>query len=107
MSVVKARGRSGDVRAVLDINPEAKVSVSREVLTGVTIAPRVIETVVGRAEFDLTEGESAVVPTSHGSIGGVDQARVMRGGWTHPTTRYRLPRGLLPQPGRARIPTPA
>jgi hypothetical protein len=77
MSVVKGRGRSGDVRAVLDINPEAEVSVSREVLTGVTIAPRVIETAAGKAEFDLTEGESAVVLTSHGGIGGVDQARVI------------------------------
>jgi len=105
MSVVKARGRSGDVRAVLDINPEAKVSVSREVLTGVTIAPRVIETVVGKAEFDLTEGEGAVVPTSHGGIGGVDQARVMRGGWTRPTTSCCLSRGLVLQAGRVRMAT--
>src|SRR5215203_529242 len=88
MSVVKGRGRSGDVRAVLDINPEAEVSVSREVLTGVTIAPRVIETAAGKAEFDLTEGEGAVVLTSHGGIGGVDQARIMLG-WLDPAC-YRL-----------------
>src|SRR5829696_6813960 len=88
MSVVKMRGRSGDVRAVLDISPEAKVSGSREVLTGVTIAPRVIETAAGKAEFDLTEGEGAVVLTSHGGIGGVDQARIMLG-WLDPAC-YRL-----------------
>ena len=51
-----------------------------------TIAPRVIETVVGRAEFDLTEG--VVVLTSHGGIGGVDQARVMLG-WLDPA-HYQL-----------------
>jgi len=72
----------------LDISPEAKVSGSREVLTGVTIAPRVIETAAGKAEFDLTEGEGAVVLTSHGGIGGVDQARIMLG-WLDPAC-YRL-----------------
>jgi pimeloyl-ACP methyl ester carboxylesterase len=94
MSVVKARGRSGDVRAVLDINPEAKVSVSREVLTGVTIAPRVIETAAGKVEFDLTEGEGPVVLTSHGGFGGVDQARVMLG-WLDPA-HYQLLSVLRP-----------
>jgi hypothetical protein len=39
-------------------------------------------------EFDLTGGEGSVVLSSHGGIGGVDQARVMLG-WLDPT-HYRL-----------------
>jgi pimeloyl-ACP methyl ester carboxylesterase len=64
------------------------MSVAREILPGVRIAPRVIETAAGKVEFDLTEGEGPVVLASHGGIGGLDQARVMLG-WLDPT-QYRL-----------------
>lgn len=60
----------------------------REVLPGITIAPRVIETAVGPVEFDLTEGEGPVMMASHAGVGGVDQARVMLG-WLDPA-QYRL-----------------
>jgi len=72
----------------LDINTEAEMCAAREVLPGMTVAPRVIETAAGRVEFDLTEGEGQVVLASHGGIGGVDQARVMLG-WLDPA-HYRL-----------------
>jgi pimeloyl-ACP methyl ester carboxylesterase len=88
MSVVKAKRRSSNSRTVLGIDTEAGADAAEEILSGVKIAPRVIETAVGRVEFDLTGGEGPVVLSSHGGIGGVDQARVMLG-WLDPT-HYRL-----------------
>jgi len=88
MSVVKAKRRSSNSRTVLGIDTEAGADAAEEILSGVKIAPRVIETTVGRVEFDLTGGEGSVVLSSHGGIGGVDQARVMLG-WLDPT-HYRL-----------------
>ncbi len=35
---------------------EVEMSTAREVLPRVGIAPRVIETIIGKVEFDLTEG---------------------------------------------------
>jgi pimeloyl-ACP methyl ester carboxylesterase len=67
---------------------EAEMSAAREDLPGVRIAPRALETVAGKVEFDLTEGEGPVVLASHGGIGGVDQARLMLG-WLDPAD-YRL-----------------
>lgn len=60
----------------------------RETLPGVRIAPRVIDTAVGKVEFDLAGNDGPVVLASHGGIGGVDQARVMLG-WLDPR-QYRL-----------------
>lgn len=60
----------------------------REVLPGVRISPRVIETAAGPVEFDLTEGEGPVVLASHAGVGGVDQARMLLG-WLDPA-QYRL-----------------
>lgn len=70
------------------INTKAEAGIPKEVLPGVTIAPRVIETAAGKAEFDLTEGDGPVVLASHGGIGGVDQARLMMN-WLDPA-EYRL-----------------
>jgi pimeloyl-ACP methyl ester carboxylesterase len=53
------------------------LSTAREILPGVTIHPQMIDTALGKVEFDLTEGEGALVFASHGGIGGVDQARLM------------------------------
>ena len=61
---------------------------AREILPGVTIHPQVIETALGKVEFDLTDGEGPIVLASHGGIGGIDQARLMLN-WLHPT-EYRL-----------------
>ena len=52
---------------------------TKEILPGVTNRPQVIETVLGKVEFDLTEGGCPVVLASHGGIGGVDQARLLFG----------------------------
>ena len=46
------------------------MSAAKEVLPGVSITPRVIDTAAGPVEFDLTEGEGPVVLASHGGIGG-------------------------------------
>jgi pimeloyl-ACP methyl ester carboxylesterase len=64
------------------------MSAAKEVLPGVSITPRVIDTAPGAVEFDLTEGEGPVVLASHGGIGGVDQARLMLS-WLDPA-EYRL-----------------
>jgi pimeloyl-ACP methyl ester carboxylesterase len=64
------------------------MKMMREVLPGVVIHPRVIETSAGPVEFDLTAGDGPVVLASHGGIGGVDQARLLLG-WLDPD-RYRL-----------------
>lgn len=74
--------------AVMGIDTGADASAPGVVLSGVRIAPRVIDTAVGRMEFDLSEGKGPVVMSSHGGIGGVDQARVMLN-WLDPA-EYRL-----------------
>jgi len=74
--------------ALTQTDTESEMSVAREVLPGVRIAPWVIVTAAGKVEFDLTEGEGPVVLASHGGIGGLDQARVLLG-WLDPT-QYRL-----------------
>jgi len=64
------------------------LNTAREILPGMTIHPQIIETTLGKVEFDLTEGEGPVVLASHGGIGGVDQARLLFG-WLDPA-QYRL-----------------
>ncbi len=49
----------------------------KELLPGIFIEPRIIQTAAGLVEYDLTPGDSPVILSSHGGIGGVDQARVM------------------------------
>jgi len=61
---------------------------AREILPGVTITPRIIDTAVGTVEFDLTDGDGPVVIASHGGFGGVDQARLLLS-WLDPA-QYRL-----------------
>jgi len=65
-----------------------EMSKEREILPGVTIHPQIVDTALGKVEFDLTEGEGPVVLASHGGIGGVDQARLLLS-WLDPT-QYRL-----------------
>jgi len=61
---------------------------AKEILPGVTIHPRIIETAPGKVEFDLTGGDGPVVLACHGGIGGVDQARLLLS-WLDPA-EYRL-----------------
>jgi pimeloyl-ACP methyl ester carboxylesterase len=51
--------------------------VKRQVIPGVSIAPRMAETPHGKVEFDLTEGDGPVVLSVHGGIGGADQGRLI------------------------------
>jgi len=46
-----------------------------EVLKGVFISPRIIETRLGKVEIDITEGDGPVLMGSHGGLGGIDQCR--------------------------------
>jgi pimeloyl-ACP methyl ester carboxylesterase len=46
-----------------------------EVLRGVFVAPKIIETKCGKIEIDLTEGEGPVLMGLHGGLGGIDQCR--------------------------------
>src|SRR3970040_1811240 len=64
------------------------MSTERQLLPGVTIHPQIIDTALGKVEFDLTDGEGPVVLASHGGIGGVDQARLLLS-WLDPT-KYRF-----------------
>lgn len=64
------------------------MSTTREILPGVTIHSRIIETALGQVEFDLTEGEGPVVLASHGGFGGIDQARLLLS-WLD-SAEYRL-----------------
>ncbi len=64
------------------------MSTERQLLPSVTIHPQIIDTALGKVEFDLTDGEGPVVLASHGGIGGVDQARLLLS-WLDPT-QYRL-----------------
>ncbi|KMY68226.1 alpha/beta hydrolase [Desulfocarbo indianensis] len=50
---------------------------AKEVLPGISIEPKVVQTSLGQVEYDLTEGQGPVVLSCHGGIGGVDQARVL------------------------------
>ena len=50
---------------------------TKDLLPGVSIDPKIMETKLGVVEYDLTEGDGPVVLVSHGGIGGVDQARIM------------------------------
>jgi pimeloyl-ACP methyl ester carboxylesterase len=60
----------------------------KEVLTGITIEPKIARTSAGDIEFDLTQGDNPVVMSIHGGIGGLDQGRVMAA-WID-TGRYRI-----------------
>jgi pimeloyl-ACP methyl ester carboxylesterase len=53
------------------------MNANTEVLSGVYVKPRIIQTEKGKIEFDITETEGPVVLSVHGGIGGADQARVM------------------------------
>ncbi|MBU2548824.1 MAG: alpha/beta hydrolase [Proteobacteria bacterium] len=64
------------------------MELNKELLPGVFIDPRIMETEMGPIEYDLTEGDGPVVLSCHGGIGGMDQARVMVG-WLDPA-EYRL-----------------
>ena len=59
-----------------------------ELMPGISINPRTMETDQGPVEYDLTEGNGPVVISCHGGIGGVDQARVMAA-WID-TSLYRV-----------------
>lgn len=64
------------------------MNATKEILPGMIIHPEIIETALGKVEFDLTEGNGPVVLAAHGGIGGVDQARLMLN-WLD-TKEYRL-----------------
>ncbi|MDZ7577310.1 MAG: alpha/beta hydrolase [Candidatus Nanopelagicales bacterium] len=64
------------------------MSELEEVLPGITIEPKVIQTALGPVEYDLSPGDGPVILCSHGGLGGVDQARLMLA-WIDPT-KYRL-----------------
>lgn len=59
-----------------------------QVLPGITLDSKIVETERGPVEYDLTPGDGPVILCSHGGLGGVDQARVMAG-WVD-TARFRV-----------------
>ena len=59
------------------------MTTMREVLPGVVVHPRTIETSAGPVEFDLTAGDGPVVLASHGGIGGLGPAPPLVG-WLGP-----------------------
>jgi pimeloyl-ACP methyl ester carboxylesterase len=59
-----------------------------EILPGIAVDARVVETAAGAVEYQLTPGDGPVVLASHGGWGGLDQARVLLH-WLDPA-RYRL-----------------
>jgi len=63
-------------------------TLSKEVLPGIVIHPRIAETPMGAIEYDLTDGDGPVVLSVHGGLGGCDQARTMVG-WVD-RDRYRI-----------------
>ncbi len=67
---------------------QSPVMEPKEVLTGITIEPKIAKTSAGDVEFDLTQGDGPLVMSVHGGIGGLDQGRVMAG-WID-TKRYRI-----------------
>ncbi len=60
----------------------------KEVLPGVFVESKILETSKGRIEYDITEGELPVILSIHGGIGGYDQARLLLG-WLD-ESKYRL-----------------
>jgi len=48
---------------------------NKEILKGVFIDPRIIETKQGKVEIDITDDDAPVLMGSHGGMGGVDQCR--------------------------------
>jgi len=62
--------------------------MSQELMPGIAIDPKIMDTPQGMVEYDLTEGDGPVVLISHGGIGGVDQARVLAA-WVD-TARFRV-----------------
>ena len=50
--------------------------VKRQVIPGVYVEPRTVDTARGRVEFDLTEGAGPVVLSVHGGLGGADLGRL-------------------------------
>ncbi|MDP4014651.1 MAG: alpha/beta hydrolase [Candidatus Nanopelagicales bacterium] len=64
------------------------MSEHEELLPGITIEPKVIQTALGPVEYDLSPGDGPVILCSHGGLGGVDQARLMLD-WLDPA-EYRL-----------------
>jgi len=61
---------------------------AREVLPGIRIEPKIISTVVGPVEYDLSAGDGPVLLGLHGGLGGCDQGRVMTG-WLD-AERFRI-----------------
>ena len=57
-------------------NSQDAVVGEKEIMDGVSISPRIIETKLGKAEIDFTEGDGPVLMGMHGGLGGVDQCRV-------------------------------
>lgn len=51
--------------------------MKKELIDGVTIDPRIIETKLGKIEIDITNKDAPVILGCHGGIGGVDQSRLM------------------------------
>jgi len=49
----------------------------RQIVPGIYIEPRVIETTKGKIEYDLTDGGGPVVLAVHAGLGGVDQGRLV------------------------------
>lgn len=64
------------------------MSTAREILPGVSIHPQMIETRLGKVEYDITGDKGTVIIASHGGFGGVDQARLLLS-WLDPS-QYRL-----------------
>jgi pimeloyl-ACP methyl ester carboxylesterase len=75
-------------KAVHLYTQDGEKGMNLEVLPGVAIEPKVIETEQGPVEYDLTPGEGPVVLSCHGGMGGVDQARCLAG-WVDPA-RFRI-----------------
>lgn len=49
----------------------------KQVIPGVYIKPKVIDTAKGKIEYDLTDGDGSVVLAVHAGLGGVDQGRLI------------------------------
>jgi len=64
------------------------VSPKQELMPGVSIEPKIVQTARGPIEVDDTGGDLPVVLVSHGGVGGVDQARCLAS-WVDPA-QYRI-----------------
>jgi Predicted hydrolases or acyltransferases (alpha/beta hydrolase superfamily) len=51
--------------------------MSKQIVPGVSIAPRVVASARGDVEYDLTDGAGPVVLSLHAGLGGVDQGRLI------------------------------